>query len=628
MKRLFIILSLFLLFYQSFANDFINGEVIIKLKNKQNLQNNISTKSLTHILNIHEQAIETKKIFSHGNKNIFLIKSKVYSTEELIEKFKQNPNIEHVEPNIKIKPLKIPNDPVYMKDYYYYWGQDKVKAFQAWDLTVGSEDIVIAVVDTGIDYTHPDLKDNIWRNEIECSGLIGVDDDGNGYVDDCIGFDMHDQDNDPLDYDGHGTHVAGIIGAVGNNGLGIAGINWRVKLLPCKIFDDEGSGFNVLSAAIECLDYIITLKKRGVNIVASNNSWAASPGVYLGDILKEAIQEAVNTGILFITAAGNEGTNNDEVCKTDTFCQHVYPCDYKLDNDGIICVTAVDKNDELPFYANYGMYSVDLAAPGDDIYSTATTVDRFILSAVGNYGWETGTSMATPFVSGAVGLLKSMYSFLTWRDIKATILLNTDYLPSLENKVLTEGRLNIYAALNNPIRDINGTLGILIENDKIIRVEEMEGEYYPQDNYIFYEKPFSLYIYLTNNNSSIIDLIFKLLSLYENVEPAICFDNDKTCYKIDNDLFSKTSYGSLSLIKMQIEDNSEYDVDNEPGKVRVNIAFLKRDKTAEDTPVENEGGDGGCSLSKDKNDFSILLFILIMASVILVKRAKESFSNL
>jgi subtilisin family serine protease len=609
----------FLIFFSIYAEDFREGEVLVELKSSEISASGIQTKSFIKTLKTNDANIKVKSIFSHGKKQIFLVKSDIYSTQELIEKMKKNPHVYRVEPNYTIKPLVFPNDSEYANnDYSKFWGLDKIQAFDAWDITTGSNDVVIAVIDTGIDYTHPDLADNIWRNEIECSGVDNEDDDGNGYIDDCIGYDMHDRDNDPVDYDGHGTHVAGIIGAVGNNNLGISGVNWRVKLLPCKIFDNDGGGNYVLSAAIECLNYIVKLKKRGVNIVASNNSWAASPGVYLGDILKDAIQESVNAGILFITAAGNEGSNNDKTCISDPYCQHVYPCDYELDNDGIICVTATDQNDELPWYANYGVNSVDIAAPGDAVYSATTTQETLFTLSAGHYKYESGTSMAAPFVAGAVGLLKSKYPDLNWRDVKASILMNGDILPSLQNQILTESRLNLLSMLRNPIKDVSENMGISLAEGGTVEVSFPEKSFSIENpRYIFVENPISLNILLDNDYSAV-NVKFNFISFDYGLKPAVCYDNDGKCYVMDNDAYLISTQDVKPYVSIYIEDNSIYDADNEVGKIHLNIAFVKL-KNIDDNESQISSSGGGCSLS-NRNDISLILLLVLMPAFFLGRR--------
>src|SRR4029077_3549531 len=172
-----------------------------------------------------------------------------------------------------------------------------IHAPEAWDITTGSSTVVVAMLDSGIDYTHPDLVANMFRNEADCNGN-GIDDDGNGYVDDCYGIDLVNHDSDPMDDNQHGTHTAGTVGAAGNNGVGVVGVNWNVKLMPCKFLGASGSGST--AGAIACLDYVKMMKDRGVNIVATNNSWG---GGGFSQALFDAIDMQRQRGILYIAAA-------------------------------------------------------------------------------------------------------------------------------------------------------------------------------------------------------------------------------------------------------------------------------------------------------------------------------------
>jgi serine protease len=229
-----------------------------------------------------------------------------------------------------------------------------IDAPEAWDLTTGSHDVVVAVVDSGVDYTHEDLSANMFQNPGDCDAN-GLDDDGNGYADDCHGIDAFDSDSDPMDENGHGTHVAGIIGAVGNNGVGIAGVNWSTQILACK----AGDSSNNLSiyAVNECLQYVADMKDLGANIVAVNYSaGGSSPNeerAALIDVLREK-------GILFVAAAGNEAADNDVT-------PH-FPSNNFLPN--IIAVAATNRFDLVPTFSNYGLHTVHVGAPGDEILST------------------------------------------------------------------------------------------------------------------------------------------------------------------------------------------------------------------------------------------------------------------
>ncbi|HEY6926209.1 MAG TPA: S8 family serine peptidase, partial [Steroidobacteraceae bacterium] len=303
-------------------------------------------------------------------------------------------------------------------------GKD-IGAQAAWDITTGSSNVVVAVIDSGVDYLHPDLAANIFENTSECLPN-GIDDDGNGYIDDCHGIDTVNGDSDPMDDDGHGTHVAGIIGAIGNNGVGIAGIAWNVKILPCKFLDANGGG--TTADAITCIDYVSAMKDRGVNIVATNASWG---GTGYSQALYDAIDGQRQRGILFTTSAGNDGTSNDIVPS--------YPCAFELAN--VICV-AMTNNLGLPaFGTSDGDFSVLLSAPGQGILSTLP----------GNqYGRLTGTSMAAPHVAGVVALLASQNSARGWLANRNLILssarLNSGYESTFHT--ITQRTLNAQGALN------------------------------------------------------------------------------------------------------------------------------------------------------------------------------------
>lgn len=313
-------------------------------------------------------AKEFKTLSKTKGQAYMLVRSKLFSTGELINKLQSNPNVESVEPNYIYKPSKVPNDPKFGK----LWGQNNagqpvygisgtsnadMDAPEAWDISTGSDSVVIAVIDSGVDYPHEDLAANMWKNPKEIPGN-GIDDDNNGYVDDVYGIDTANDTSDPIDVvaedGGHGTHVAGIIAAVGDNGRGVVGVSWNAKIMALKFLTTGGGS---TSDAIECLEYVVAQKKAGVNIVAINGSWG---GGGFSQTLKDSIEAANNLGILFIAAAGNDGSDNDVTPQ--------YPSSYDL--SGIIAVAATDQNDVLADFSNYGATSVDLSAPGTNILSS------------------------------------------------------------------------------------------------------------------------------------------------------------------------------------------------------------------------------------------------------------------
>jgi thermitase len=349
---------------------------------------------------------------------------------EAIDLYEQDPNVLYAEPNYILhttatKITLTPNDPSYANGSL--WGLTKINAPGAWNSTTGSSNVVVAVLDTGIDYTHPDLAANMFKNTADCNNN-GVDDDGNGYTDDCYGIDIANGDSDPMDDNEHGTHVSGTIGAVGNNGIGVVGVNWTVKLLACKFFDANGEG--TTEGAIACLDYVKTMKDSGVNIVATSNSWG---GGDFSQALIDAIDVQRQRGILFITAAGNGnafgvGQNND----TTPF----YPCDTYLPN--VICVAATSNNDSKASFSNFGLHTVHIGAPGNGILSTVPG---------GGYASLSGTSMATPHVSGLAALLKAQDPTRDWRAIKNLILTGGDTISSMSNTI-TGKRINANGSFN------------------------------------------------------------------------------------------------------------------------------------------------------------------------------------
>ncbi len=304
---------------------------------------------------------------------------------------------------------------------------------EAWDTSTGNLTTVVAVIDEGMDINHPDLRDNIWTNPGEIPGN-GIDDDLNGYVDDVNGYDFANDDAsvydpDPISEKGdeHGTHVAGTIATEGNNGTGVAGVNWQARIMALKFLGPNG-GSTV--DAVEAINYAV---RNGAKV--SNNSWG-----YVGSpsrSLQDAISRADTAGHLFVAAAGNGGAdgvgdNNDRDSSNTN-----YPSSYN--NANVIAVAAADNRDKLASFSNYGATTVDLAAPGVNVASTLP----------GNgYGYYSGTSMATPHVTGVAVLLKSQNPTLDDTQMKSNILDSVDKKSSLKGKVLTDGRLNAAKALS------------------------------------------------------------------------------------------------------------------------------------------------------------------------------------
>jgi subtilisin family serine protease len=351
--------------------------------------------------------------------------------EAALQAFRSNPNVIYAEPNGRVQAALVPNDDLYSSLY----GMEKIDAPEAWNIATSSTSVLVAVIDTGIDYTHPDLAANIWTNPGEIPGN-GSDDDGNGYVDDVHGYDFvgwefGGGDSDPYDDHYHGTHVAGTIGAVGNNADGVAGVNWNAKIAAVKFLDAGGGGS--WEGAIAAIEYSVAIGAK-----LSNNSWG---GTGFSSALYDAIAAARDVGHLFVAAAGNEYSDGD--------ISPSYPAGYSVDRgvgcpglDNIIAVAATDSADNKPDFSNWGLTSVHLGAPGVGILSTMP----------GNsYGSLSGTSMASPHVAGVAALAWGLAGSSSYSEIKDAILSGVDPVTSLRTTgstpVSTGGRLNAFKTL-------------------------------------------------------------------------------------------------------------------------------------------------------------------------------------
>jgi hypothetical protein len=344
----------------------------------------------------------------------------------------RDPSVRYAEPNVRYRAYTVPNDPSFTQ----LWGLSNtgqivggvagtadadIDAPEAWNVSTGSPNVTVAVIDTGVDYNHPDLAANIWVNPGEnCAGCRddGVDNDGNGYVDDWRGWDFINNDNDPFDDNGHGTHVAGTIGAVGDNGTGVAGVNWSVKIMPLKFLDANGSG-----DAADAVRAVLYATSMGA--VVTNNSWG---GDAYSQALADAVSQADAHGSLFVAAAGNSFSDNDATPN--------YPSNYDIPN--VIAVAATDNRDARAWFSNYGRATVDLGAPGASILSTWPGA---------SYRSLDGTSMAAPHVTGAVALAKSAFPAASGEGLKALLLRTVDPNSSLATRTATGGRLNVGNAL-------------------------------------------------------------------------------------------------------------------------------------------------------------------------------------
>ncbi len=376
-----------------------------------------------------ENNARTEENLPHSDVNVVDLPRDL-SVDEAVETYEEDPDIEYAEPDYLIEPLqtKSANDPYYSRLYgLNNTGKNgdvadaDIDAPEAWRTATGSSRTIVAVIDTGTDISHPDLRDNIWKNANEIPDN-GKDDDKNGYIDDVNGWDFWNNDEtvyDAGDGDKHGTHVAGTIAAEGNNDRGVTGVNWQARIMPLKFLGPRG-GYT--SDAIAAMNYAAA---NGAKI--SNNSWG---GGGFSQSLSDAIAQADRANHLFVAAAGNSGVN------TDNKEQKHYPSSYT--NSNVISVAATGSGDKLASFSNFGANTADLAAPGVGILSTLPSR---------NYGSYNGTSMAAPHVAGVAALLKSQNPDLGDADLKAKIMQSAEKKDNLEGKMVTGGRLNAAGAL-------------------------------------------------------------------------------------------------------------------------------------------------------------------------------------
>jgi len=415
--------------------DIIPGEYIVKIKDGKNLKLDSSLKI-------------KKKV----NESFVVVKASLNkSIQNVIQSLESNSAVEYAEPNyiwrvIKSidegsvstqslgRDLESPDDPYFNTQ----WGLKNtgsnepnakvpgkpgsdINALRAWAINKGSKQIKIAVIDTGIDYRHPELREQMWVNTRELRGTKGVDDDGNGYIDDIYGADFYNNDGDPMDGHGHGTHCAGVIGAVHNNQIGIAGVMSDVSLVAIKFLSDSGSGST--DQAIAAIEYAI---KAEVDIIS--NSWGG--GKY-SEALKEVITKASDAGIIFVAAAGNKSDNTDE--------EPHYPSSYNIPN--VVSVAALTAQNKIASFSNYGKNTVDIAAPGKKINSTVNN---------NRYKVYSGTSMAAPHVAGALGLLISQNGRMSHSEMMERLMGTAEPAPALRGKInALSGSLNAYNLLSN-----------------------------------------------------------------------------------------------------------------------------------------------------------------------------------
>ena len=366
----------------------------------------------------------------------------------VLRRYQNNPMVEYAEkvPIYRFNAT-FPNDP----GFPYQWGLHNdvdfdIDAPEVWDFFTGNDELVVAVVDTGVDYTHPDLAANVWTNPGEDAWADpldpttgnGIDDDGNGKIDDWKGWDssgegmfVPEPDNDPRDSVGHGTHIAGVIGAVGDNGLGVTGVNWNAKIMCVKV-----SGASLLLNLIAALDGLYYAIEHGAQVISL--SWG---GPQYTQALKDAMDYANMQGIIVAAGAGNFGTDNDAM--------PFFPAAFGTPN--ILSVAASGPAGTLTDFSNYGRLTVDLAAPGEGIYSTFPTYDVVLTQPPESYpkyfATLDGTSMATPYVAGIAALVWQARPSWEACEVIGHILANTTPVPGSETKTLTGGMINIYDAI-------------------------------------------------------------------------------------------------------------------------------------------------------------------------------------
>jgi len=412
----------------------MQGTLIVKFR--KNPEKNFAGESL-----LAQTGAGVSHTFSSNGASVLRFAEENLVERDLLEKAEEllaSGEVEYVEANTILHTNKKPAfAPPNDTDFAKLWGLSNtgqtggtagvdINVLPAWSITTGSRNVLVGIIDTGLDATHPDIKDNVWKNPGE-TGLDaqgkdkatnGVDDDGNGYRDDWRGWDFANNDNDPFDDNEHGTHVAGTIGGVGDNKTGVAGVNWRVSIVPLKFLDGSGSGS--LEDALKAIEYAT---KLGVRL--TNNSWG---GGAFSPTMKAVIEAANEKGILFVAAAGNEANDNDE--------SPSYPGSYDVAN--VISVAAIDAKGKLASFSNYGAKKVHIGAPGVGVYSSVPGA---------KYDSFNGTSMAAPHVAGAAALLKAAYPNATAAQLKARLLFNGTALSSLSGKTATGARLDVARAM-------------------------------------------------------------------------------------------------------------------------------------------------------------------------------------
>ena len=432
--------------------NFVPGEIIVEFKSDTNIQ--LTKSERGHIqtgiesvdsLNAQYDVCKAEQVFPsvtkkenvHGLSDFYVFhlpeKSNIFSA---IREFQQNPNVEYAGPNIIMTAQLIPNDPYYSssgswgQEFSDLYGLHNIHASEAWNITTGNDSIIVAVVDTGIDYNHEDLAQNMWINEDEIMGN-GIDDDNDGFIDNLYGADIYYNDSDPMDGHGHGTHCAGTIAAVGNNALGVVGVNWQAKIMAVKSLSNSGS-----AGAATLAEGLVWAADNGADVIS--NSWGSDMPYPSEPTIEAAVRYAYDMGCVIVFAAGN---SEDDV---------KYYCPSNMDE--VITVAAVDHNDVKADFSNYGE-KIDVSAPGVDILSLRADGTDFYGDGIhiinDTYYYASGTSMACPHVAGLAALLLAKNQSLSRDAIRTLIECTVDELdpPQYEWEVIGRGRINASRAL-------------------------------------------------------------------------------------------------------------------------------------------------------------------------------------
>jgi subtilisin family serine protease len=539
--RMLTLLFVLVAFSNSYAALYKEGEIIVKFKNNSSNQT-VKTQAISETLNIHVIKLPSNM-----------------KVEDALKKYRNDPNVEYVEPNYIVRKLETtPNDPYYSSQ----WGLVKVLANKVWDTCKGSNNTIVAVIDTGIDLNHPDLKNHIWKNPGETNCSDGIDNDNNGFIDDCYGWNFVSNSSNTQDDDGHGTHVAGTIGAVTNNNMGVAGLNWYIKLMPVKILDSTGSGD--VANLIKAIDYAV---KNGAKIINSSLGYPDSCSyVSPSQALYDAIKSAGDRGVLFVAAAGNYGCNNDKT--------PLWPASFNLPN--IISVGASDKDDNLANFSNYGENSVHLLAPGVNILSTYFDTSN----NKSTYASASGTSMAAPFVTGAAALLMSCLNNATIYEIKERIVSSVDVFDKLSTKTISSGRLNIYNALNNALKPIRPT-GLTVTLNSNSAILTWQDNSNIETGYVVERKS-------DNSNWTVIARLEANVTSYtdNNLTPMTYYYRVKAVYNTEESLYSNEA--SITVLNPSSTSNSG-------------------------------GGGGGCSMAAGTSPINLIYWLIIPVYVLLRK---------